>query len=74
MVTTTSTEIIGDYVHVVLSTGEEIDINVSWSNIPYDDTRSLLQYELEQAPIRAQARIDQATADAQAAQDQINSI
>lgn len=88
MITTTSTIISedGQYVVLTLSNGEESNITTTWAsefvqeaftdeggNLEYRNTeKSLLEYEIEQAPIRAQAREDKAQQDRDAAEAIIN--
>lgn len=90
MVTITSKKITddGNYVNLVLSSGEEINVQVDWAtqyvqesyidddgNAQWRDTdKTLLQQEIEQATKAAQARQDKAAADTAAAQSIINSI
>lgn len=78
-ITITTKEIIDQNVHIVLSTGEEFNFDISWATqfVPVknnagewvDSNVSLLKHELDIICDRAQARADQAAADAQAAQD-----
>ncbi len=90
----------GQYVHIILSTGEDFNITADWANkfvqesyqdseptgemdsqgapvvilvTKYrDTTKSLLEYEMENITIRAQARIDDAVSTATAAQAILN--
>lgn len=59
----------GDYVVITLSNDEQVAIATCWADQIDEETgKSLLELEIANAPIRAQARIDDAVSTTAAAQ------